>query len=269
MRVVRIRGIGGNETHVIAHDHPCSLAWVRVLLTVECIGRVISVSPPETSTVSYSIVIGSCAPILDDCHVGDSISVNGACLTATYFSRDNNGGEFRVDLAPETLRRTNLGSLTAGDTVNCERAMAAHTRFGGHIVQGHVDTVAELVKKTPNGSSLTLRLRLVHGNPMLPSPSELSPYIVPKGFITLDGASLTLIDVSPLEGGPLGDAPAEIPPAEVVEFTVMLIPHTQDHIGLPAKSIGDHVNVEFDMVGKYVLRSFGDRAAMRTRVGST
>ena len=92
---------------------------------------------------------------------------------------------------------------------------------------------------------------------------------MPKGFITLDGASLTLIDVSPITGGALGE-PADASPSETIEFTVMLIPHTQEHIGLPAKEVGAHVNVEFDMVGKYVLRSLGDSAsAIRARVGST
>ncbi|WFD33686.1 riboflavin synthase [Malassezia cuniculi] len=242
---------------------------------IERIGRIVSVSPPDASSNTYSITVGDAAPILDDCHIGDSIAVNGAspltgaCLTVTQFQTDVDGGSFRVDLAPETLRRTNLGDLKVGDTVNCERAMAAHTRFGGHIVQGHVDTVAELVEKTPNGSSLTLRLRLVHDEPTLPAPAQLSGYIVPKGFITLDGASLTLIDVSPVSGGSLGEAPAGMPTEQVVEFTVMLIPHTQEHIGLPAKQIGDKVNVEFDMVGKYVLRSIGDHTAVRERLGGS
>lgn len=236
---------------------------------VERIGRVVSVSPPDAVHDTYSITIGECAPILDDCHIGDSIAVNGACLTVTHFHPDIDGGAFRVDLAPETLRRTNLGTLRVTDTVNCERAMSPQTRFGGHIVQGHVDTVAAIVDKTQAGSQLILRLRLVHDEPMLPKPSELAAYIVPKGFITLDGASLTLIDVSPITGGALGE-PADASPSETIEFTVMLIPHTQEHIGLPAKEVGAHVNVEFDMVGKYVLRSLGDSAsAIRARVGST
>lgn len=180
------------------------------------------------------------------------------CLTVTHF--DTPQGWFKVDVAPETLFRTNLGALSVGDGVNCERAMAPHTRFGGHIVQGHVDTVATLQSVEPNESALTLTLRLLYeapseGKETLPLPSTLSPYLVPKGFVTLDGASLTLIDVSPPNGGALSGKEDGTPPHETIEFTVMLIPHTQEHIALPKKSIGARINIEFDMVGKYVYRS--------------
>lgn len=184
------------------------------------------------------------------------------CLTVTEF--DAHAGWFKVEVAPETLLRTNLGEVHVGDALNCERAMAAHTRFGGHFVQGHVDTKATLVSKEPTGPALTLTLRLVYEAPdaqrtTLPLPSSLSPYLVPKGYVTLDGASLTLIEVSPLHGGHVGGgssaAAAGAPANEVIEFTVMLIPHTQEHIGLPSKPVGALVNVEFDMVGKYVYRS--------------
>lgn len=182
----------------------------------------------------------------------------GVCLTVTHF--DAQAGWFRVDIAPETLFRTNLGALKVGDGVNCERAMSSHTRFGGHIVQGHVDTVASLVAMEPNESAITLTLRLKYEAPQpdretLPLPSSLSPYLVPKGFVTLDGASLTLIDVSPPNGGALAAADAAVPASETIDFTVMLIPHTQEHIALPKKQVGDAVNIEFDMVGKYVYRS--------------
>ncbi|WFC97669.1 riboflavin synthase [Malassezia yamatoensis] len=105
-----------------------------------------------------------------------------------------------------------------------------------------------------------MTLRLVYEAPQenkhtLPLPSTLSPYVVPKGYITLDGTSLTLIDVSPPNGGALGPEDPKIPAEETLDFTVMLIPHTQEHIVLPSKKIGDAVNVEFDMVGKYVYRS--------------
>lgn len=213
--------------------------------------------PHDTHSGSFALTVGECAAILGDCHIGDSISVNGVCLTVTHFDPL---GTFKVDVAPETLFRTNLGALEVGDGVNCERAMAPHTRFGGHIVQGHVDTVATLVSVVPNESALTLTLRLVYepeeaGKDTLPLPSSLSAYVVPKGFVTLDGASLTLIDVSPPAGGALGEQPKDTPATETVEFTVMLIPHTQEHIGLPSKPVGARINVEFDMVGKYVYRS--------------
>ena len=168
-----------------------------------------------------------------------------------------------MDVAPETLFRSNLGRLQVGDRVNCERAMAPTTRFGGHIVQGHVDTVATLQAVEPNESALTLTLRLFHDtragvDAHLPLPSTLAPYLVPKGFITLDGTSLTLIDVSPPQGGALQrrtEDDVTTPASETIEFTVMLIPHTQDHIALPQKPVGSLINVEFDMVGKYVYRS--------------
>lgn len=226
---------------------------------VECMARVVDVVPTDEHSGSYAITIGESALLLGDCHVGDSIAVNGVCLTVTQFSTDTHGGCFRVDLAPETLFRSNLGRLQVGDKVNCERAMAPTTRFGGHIVQGHVDTVATLQSIERNQSALTLTLRLFHDtrkevDAHLPLPSTLAPYLVPKGYVTLDGTSLTLIDVSPPAGGALnGDATEN--KKETIEFTVMLIPHTQEHITLPNKPLGSFVNVEFDMVGKYVYRS--------------
>lgn len=233
---------------------------MRPLTAVECVARVVDVVPVDAQSGSYSITLGDCAGILDDCHIGDSIAVNGVCLTVTQFGAANHGS-FKVDLAPETLFRSNLGELKVGDRVNCERAMAPTTRFGGHIVQGHVDTVATLQAVVPNESALTLTLRLVYdapreGTATLPRPSELAPYLVPKGFVTLDGTSLTLIDVSPPSGGCLdGRTDNSVPTSETIEFTVMLIPHTQEHIALPSKQVGARVNVEFDMVGKYVHRS--------------
>ncbi|CEH13080.1 Riboflavin synthase alpha chain [Ceraceosorus bombacis] len=225
----------------------------------------------------YSLIIAGCADILDDCHIGDSIAVNGTCLTVTAFDAERASPEaqhgasppqkgwFKIGVAPETLKKTNLGSLKVGDRVNCERAMGAKTRFGGHFVQGHVDTTAMLVKVTPTGNALTLVLRLNNSPDLLPLPSSLSPYLIPKGYITLDGASLTLIDVSPAEGGPLSSTAGQPesqggarPVGEVkehVEFSVMLIAHTQDAIGLSKKKPGETVNVELDMVGKYVYRA--------------
>lgn len=196
--------------------------------------------------------------------------MTGACLTVTEFSTTEHGGWFKVGLAPETLKRTNLQTAQVGQRVNCERAMSGHTRFGGHQVQGHVDTVATLLSLAPTGNALTLTLRLapVAG---LPAPALCAPYLIPKGFITLNGASLTLIDVSPAGGGALtpaqrqltpeafeADKAAHAPPADAaqtIEFTVMLIAHTQAVIDLPGLRPGDLVNVEFDMAGKYVVRS--------------
>lgn len=115
-------------------------------------------------------------------------------------------------------------------------------------MQGHVDTTATLRSVVPTGNALTLTLRLNHAPNALPLPSELSPYLIPKGYVTLDGASLTLIDVSPPQGGPLSGKPdARQTESEVVEFSVMLIAHTQEVIGLSRKKAGETVNVELDV----------------------
>lgn len=134
--------------------------------------------------------------------------------------------------------------------------MQAHTRFGGHFVQGHVDTTAVIRSVVPTGNALTFTFRLSYAPGVLPLPSQLSPYLIPKGYITLDGASLTLIDVSPPQGGRINpesagetteEAAGAASVSETVEFSVMLIAHTQDVIGLSAKKPGDKVNVEFDV----------------------
>lgn len=180
----------------------------------------------------------------------------------TEFDVKEKGGYFKIGAAPETLKKTNLGKLRVGDKVNCERAMQAHTRFGGHFVQGHVDTTAMLQSIVPTGNALTLTLRLTNSPGNLPSPLSLSPYLIPKGYVTLDGASLTLIDVSPAAGGMLdpnnkerGELAGEvIDMSETIEFTVMLIKHTQEVIGLSAKKPGDLVNVEMDVSNSSVER---------------
>lgn len=217
-----------------------------------------SLDTTQSGGGGFSITIGECKSILQDCHIGDSIAVNGTCLTVTEF--DAAAGYFKIGVAPETLKKTNLGQLKKGDKVNCERAMDAHTRFGGHFVQGHVDTTALIRSVVPTGNALTLTLRLSYTPDSLPLPSSLSPYLIPKGYVTLDGASLTLIDVSPPTGGALPSAgeftnDADYPAREVVEFSVMLIKHTQEVIGLSRKKPGDTVNVELDMVGKFVHRA--------------
>ena len=262
-------------------------------LSVELLCPIVAIAELDQSQSGgsgYSITIGGAANILDDCHIGDSICVNGelvifatpkhvltlryflsgACLTVTEFDTKAHGGSFKIGAAPETLRRTDLGSLKVGDKVNCERAMAAHTRFGGHCVQGHVDTMAQLLSVAPTGNALTLTLQLVYNPDRLPTPSSLEPYLIPKGYVTLDGTSLTLIDVSPAGGGALTaqqrnlsnssfssdpSGSKDVPGREVVQFTVMLIAHTQEIINLPSKKTGDFINVEFDMAGKYVCRS--------------
>ncbi|WVO13103.1 riboflavin synthase, alpha subunit [Cryptococcus depauperatus] len=192
---------------------------------VEHVATISSISP---IVEGYSFTLSDSAPILSDCHIGDSICINGACLTVTSFDHD----AFSVGLAPETLRRTNLGELKVGNKVNCERAMAGHTRFGGHMVQGHVDSIATIISKTPDGDSIRYTFQF-------PESTTLQPYIIEKGYVAIDGASLTITEVNDKERS----------------FGIMLIAHSQKRLTLTDKQIGDKVNVEVDCVGKYVLGS--------------
>ncbi|KAI8321729.1 Lumazine-binding protein [Martensiomyces pterosporus] len=194
---------------------------------VECMGKVIefaSLDTTESGGNGASLAISGAKDILADCHLGDSIAINGTCLTVTEFTEDT----FKVGVAPETLSRTNLGQLKAGDPVNLERALAAGHRFGGHFVQGHIDTTAEITSITPDANSIWFKFRV--GDP------KLMPYIIPKGFIAIDGTSLTVCEVNDEEAW----------------FTIMLIAYSQSHVIMPTKKIGDRVNIEADMLGKYV-----------------
>ena len=156
--------------------------------------------------------------VIEDAKIGDSIAVNGCCLTVVEIGE----GWWSADAVDETLARTNLGDLQPGDPVNLERPVRVTDRLGGHIVQGHVDAVGEVVEPAPN-----LRVRM---------PSDLSRYVVEKGSITVDGCSLTVVDA--LDDG----------------FTVAIIPHTSDVTVLGRKQPGDRVNLEVDLVAKYVER---------------
>lgn len=197
---------------------------------VETIGTVtalVTLDPSTSGGNGTSLTISNAASILSDVALGDSISVNGTCLTVTEFETSS----FKVGVAPETLRRTNLGSLKEGDNVNLERAVSATTRMGGHFVQGHVDTVASIASVTPDGNALTFRLS--------PREKEVLRYIVEKGYVTLDGASLTVTQVNDAQGW----------------FEVMLIAYTQEKVVTAAKKTGELVNVEIDVVGKIVEKS--------------
>ena len=167
-----------------------------------------------------SISIGA-RRVLEGTRRGDSIAVNGVCLTVTALSRDG----FTADVMAETLRRSNLGALKAGEAVNLERAMAADSRFGGHIVSGHVDNFGEIVDRSQEGSAFWLTLS---------APPDLLELVVEKGSITLDGVSLTVA------------ARAEN------TFSVSLIPTTQMDTTLLRKRPGDKINLEADVIGKYV-----------------
>jgi riboflavin synthase len=177
---------------------------------VEELGSVASTSPTQIRI--------SAAAVLEDAKTGDSIAVDGCCLTVV----DHGDGWWVADVSDETLKRTTLGDRQPGDRVNLERPVRALDRLGGHIVQGHVDAVGELVAAAPN-----LQVRM---------PRELLRYVVEKGSITVDGVSLTVVDV--LEDG----------------FTVALIPHTAAVTTLGHKGPGDRVNLEVDVTVKYVER---------------
>ncbi len=168
---------------------------------------------------------------------GDSISVNGVCLTVTDFGRSQaGGGEFSLDVMDETLSHSSIGDLSVGGRVNLERALRSDGRFGGHVVQGHVDTTARLLQRVPGEKWEVLTFEL---------PKEISRYVVHKGSITLDGVSLTVSDV--LDGRSGGhDSPAT--------FSVSLIPTTLALTTLGQRAVGERVNVEVDVLAKYVER---------------
>ena len=161
--------------------------------------------------------------IMDDLAVSDSVSVNGACLTVTK----TEGGVFSVDTVPETLRRTNLGALHPGEPVNLERSMRADGRFGGHVVQGHVDSTGEVVSIEPDGDSRVFTFS---------APPSVMRYVVEKGFIAVDGASLTVVS------------------CDCRAFSVAIIPYTWDNTVLGSRKVGDAVNLEADIMAKYVER---------------
>jgi riboflavin synthase len=173
--------------------------------------------------------------VLDDAKTGDSIAVDGCCLTVV----DQGDGWWAADVSEETRRRTTLGDRRAGDPVNLERPVRVLDRLGGHIVQGHVDGVGEIVEAAPD-----LRVTMPH---------DLLRYVVEKGSITVDGVSLTVVDV--LDDG----------------FTVAVIPHTTAVTTLGRKGLGDRVNLEVDVTAKYVERLLAwkdDRPAGQSPEGS-
>lgn len=159
--------------------------------------------------------------VLEDVQLGDSIAVNGVCLTVTHFG----SGIFRADVMNETLSRSSLGSLTSGSPVNLERAMAAGGRFGGHIVSGHIDGTGSISDIRNDGIAVWYTVS---------AAPELLRYIVEKGSIAIDGISLTVAKVTNSS------------------FSVSIIPHTAAETILGTKKVGDIVNLENDIIGKYV-----------------
>jgi riboflavin synthase len=180
---------------------------------VEEVGKV-------ASLVGYCLTVRA-SKVVERMNLGDSMAVNGACLTVVSF----NEGEFSVDLAPETLRRTSFGNLKKGDPVNLERPLAVSDRLGGHIVQGHVDARGRITSMKAEGDCVIVRIS---------SPKRLMPYIVEKGFVAVDGISLTVVKKG------------------ASSFTLSVIPYTMENTNLKGKSVGDPANLEVDIVAKYV-----------------
>ncbi|MDF2720559.1 MAG: RibE [Paenibacillus sp.] len=171
------------------------------------------------------------AKVLEDVKLGDSIAVNGVCLTVVEFD----GGSFGADVMPETFRKTTLHELPPGGRVNLERAMPANGRFGGHIVQGHVDVPGRIVSRKPEQNAVVFRIEPDHLANM--------KYVIPHGSITLDGISLTVVHV------------------DERSFTVSIIPHTLAQTVLQHKQPGDRINIEYDLLGKYIDRLLSFRGA--------
>lgn len=165
--------------------------------------------------------------ILEDIHIGDSICTNGVCLTVTSFDDSS----FTADVMPETMNRTNFKYLKINDLVNTERAMPANGRFGGHIVSGHIDGIGVISKMTKDDKAVRIKIE---------TRPEILRFIVEKGSIAIDGISLTVTDVSNFD------------------FGVSIIEHTQDETTLTKKKIGDTVNLENDIIGKYIEKFTGN-----------
>lgn len=172
--------------------------------------------------VEESGLVIQAAQVLQDLALKESIAVDGTCLTVTARGED----WFQVDVMPETLRCTRLGSLAAGATMNLERSLAANGRIGGHMVQGHIEATASVLALTPDGIGLLVEIEL---------PARLAPFIITKGFIALNGVSLTVVE------------------RQADRFSVALIPYTREHTNLGQLRVGTLLNLETDIVGRYVV----------------
>jgi len=190
---------------------------------IEAMGRILRLT---ILSGSKELVITR-PPIFTNLNIGESIAVNGICLTVTDFDDDS----FSVTAVPETLKRTNLQDTTLGDLVNLERAMRLDSRLGGHFVQGHIDAIGRILQFSPDDElAYTLKVAI---------PDGLSRYIVRKGFIALDGMSLTVVDVT------------------TDWFTVTLIPHTLSVTISQYYQTNKTINIEVDMMGKYIEKMLG------------
>ncbi len=190
---------------------------------IEETGRVLSARRNPAGGAVLEIGAGK---IMDDLRIGDSVAVNGVCLTVAALS----DAGFSADVTPQTLRMSALGALSAGSAVNLERAMRADGRFGGHIVSGHIDGTGRIESLRREGNSILMRVS---------APAEVMRLIVPKGSVAVDGISLT------------------VAAAGKADFTVSLIPHTFSGTALNSKKADDPVNLENDIIGKYVEKLLG------------
>jgi len=182
---------------------------------VEEVGNVGSVQPG-------GLVIAA-SKVLQGVEPGGSIAVNGACLTVTNFDSDS----FSVDIMSETLERTNLGLLGVGDEVNLERPLTPQKQLGGHFVQGHIDDTGRVTSVNWDGTAMLIRVE---------APAQAMRYIVKKGFIAVDGVSLTIVD------------------CDAGSFLVSIVDYTREHTILGSKEVGDLVNLEVDIIAKYLER---------------
>jgi riboflavin synthase len=180
---------------------------------VEEVGKVISARPGNLAIAAGHVLRGM--------EEGVSLAVNGVCLTVTSFDQNS----FSVDVMPETLNRTNLGLLRAGDGVNLERPLPLGGRLGGHLVQGHVDATGRVILVTQSGESMLIGFE---------APPQLMPYIVEKGFIAIDGVSLTIVTKN------------------TNSFQVSVVDYTRQHTIFGSRRVGDVVNLEVDIIAKYV-----------------
>ncbi len=173
-----------------------------------------------TSAHSRKLVITT-SDIIRGMELGESIAVNGVCLTVTSC----NANSFSLDMMPETLQRSNLGLLSGGDRVNLERPLTLGGRLGGHLVQGHIDATGRVASIGRDGEAMIIRVE---------APSEVMRYLVEKGFIAVDGVSLTVVD------------------KDVISFRVSVVEYTRKHTTLGDRRVGDSVNLEVDIIAKYV-----------------
>lgn len=189
---------------------------------VEEIGHVEHIQNGE----KFSRIKINAVKVLEQSQIGDSIATNGVCLTITNMT----SGSFEADIMAETLRKSNLGSLRIGAAVNLERAMLLSSRLGGHLVSGHIDGIGEMMSITKEAAATWITIK---------APTEILRYVVLKGSIAIDGISLTVADVTK------------------EYFKVSVIPHTKNKTTLLMKGVMDQVNLEVDIIGKYVERLLG------------